>query len=273
MNRPVFDMLVLPTREGWDSLEGLQYLFKGLTDRAAQVPDDRAWIRAMDASGIRRGLLCMFSDDDRPWVEMMCETHPERFVPTMVAQASGGVPELRRVADYAQNTGIKTIRLGPWREQKPPTDRSYWPFYAKACELGIPVQINVGIPGPQVPAWVQDPIYVDEVCYEFPELTVIMTHVGYPWTGTVIRNLERWPNCHLQLNSYMPEKWPADIVEYIRRTKARKTMYGTEFPLLSWARTLDQIEQLGFDDETLDNLLFQNAHRVLDIPLDAEVPA
>lgn len=165
--------------------------------------------------------------------------------------------------EYVENVGVRSIRLGPWREQKPPTHRNYWPFYAKACELDVPVMINVGIPGPQVPAWVQDPIYVDEVCFEFPELRVIMTHVGFPWTGTVIRNLERWTNCHLALNSYSPDKWPDDIVNYLRRTKARKAMYGTEFPLMAWDRTLRQIDALDFDAETLDNLLFRNAHRVL----------
>lgn len=267
----VFDMLALPQRGGSDMARQLSYLFKGIDERSAQVETVAGWLEQMDEHGVGRVMIAIMSDDDRDWVSSVCRDHPDRFFASLVVDPTRGVDELRRIDDYVSNTDVKLLRLGPWRIQKPPTDRVYWPVYAKAVQLGIPVQINVGIPAPKTPGWVQDPIYVDEVCYEFPELTVIMTHVGYPWIGTVIRNLIRWDNCYLAMNSYAPRLWPSELVDLLRR-RSEKFLYATEFPLMGWDRTLREIRALEFRKEDEENLLFRNAYRILNLPSPAVAP-
>src|SRR6202012_4325658 len=62
----------------------------------------------------------------------------------------------------------------------PATDAHCYVIYALCAELGITVNINAGIPGPRVPGAVQDPIYLDQVCYDFPDLTVVIRHGRRP---------------------------------------------------------------------------------------------
>lgn len=258
----IFDMLVVPgSHEGppGDGAGGLAYLFKGVRDRAAFIRKPADLVAEMDANGITRSLLSIQSDGDRPWVADACAEYPDRFVPGLGVDPRNGMSEIRRIDSYVAEVGVRLLRLGPWRIQKPPTDRVYWPVYVKAIELGLPVEINVGIPGPKVPGWTQDPIYVDEVCYEFPELKVVMTHVGYPWVGTVVRNLIRWDNCYLVMNSFAPKFWPQEIVDYMRSRGRQKVMYGTEYPLMTWDRSLREIANHNFDQSLLQAFLYDNA--------------
>jgi predicted TIM-barrel fold metal-dependent hydrolase len=270
-NQRVFDTLVLPAGVGQQNhydedtkgVELLTYLFDGVGDRAAAIrtPDDL--IAAMDASGITKSVLSIQAEQDEEWVADAASRFPDRIVPALRVDPRKGMAEIRRIDRCANELGVRVLRAGPWMIEKPPTDRVYWPVYTKAIELGLPIEISVGIPGPQKPGWTQDPIYVDEVCYEFPELTVLMTHVGYPWVGTVIRNLLKWENCYMAMCAYAPRYWPEELVDHLRTRGRNKIMYGTEYPVMTWDRSLQEIEQLKLDDDVLHAFLYGNAARVL----------
>lgn len=262
MTRPgdTIDALVLPPIEG--GLSDLAYLFPDMKGRLRAEPDAEELLAEMLASGVDRALLSIQRDEQFDWVVGACRQYPQHFSAAIGVDPRNGMAEVRRVRRALEDHAISALRFGPWNIQKPPTDRIYWPFFALAVEHDVPVQINVGIPGPKKPGWTQDPIYVDEVCYEFPELTVVMTHVGVPWTGTVIRNLIRWDNCFLVMNSYAPRHWPRDLLDYICTRGQGKVLFGTEYPLLTWERSLREIGELNLRDDVLRGLLHDNAARV-----------
>jgi uncharacterized protein len=251
------DCLIIPPSPALG--ESLGYLFPN-TKGGTYTREDL--IAEMDRTGVARAVLSIQSDADRDWVLETRNRYPGRFIAAVGVNPLNGMDEVRRVERYVREDDVRVLRLGPWRIQKPPTDRVYWPIYVKAIELGVPVQINVGIPGPKFPGWTQDPIHVDEVCFHFPELRVVMTHVGYPWTGTVIRNLTRWDNCYLVINSYAPRHLPEELVQYINTRGYTKVMYGTEFPVLTHGRTLHELRDLGLREHVLPQLLRDNALRV-----------
>jgi len=264
----VVDMLALPARRGWSGAESLYYLFRGLEERIESLATPADFVARMDENGIGATVLSIQSDADREWVLGLAEAHAGRILPALGVDPRNGMSEIRRVREYLES-GVRLLRLGPWNIGKPPTDRIYWPIYAMAAESSVPVQINIGIPGPRAPGWTQDPIFVDEVCYEFPELTVVMTHIGSPWVDTAIHNLRKWPNCHLAVNAYAPRRWPRELVEFIRGGGWRKVLYATEYPVIDWRRSLSEIEAYDFDDVALRALLAGNARAILpsvDVP-------
>ena len=89
------------------------------------------------------------------------------------------------------------------------------PVYAKCIELGLPISINTGIPGPPMPAEPQRPLYLDEVCLFFPELTLIMAHGADPWWGEAIRLLLKYPNLYMMTSAYAPKYLPAELIQFM----------------------------------------------------------
>jgi hypothetical protein len=133
----------------------------------------------------------------------------------------------------------------------------------KAIELDILVQINVGLPGPKTPGWVQNPIYLDEVCYSFPEVKIMMTHIGMPWIGTVINLLSKWDNLYLVTCSYSPKYWPQELIQAINTRCRNKVMFGTEHPLIPMKRASEEIKELPLKEDVRPLFLRENALRLL----------
>jgi predicted TIM-barrel fold metal-dependent hydrolase len=92
-----------------------------------------------------------------------------------------------------------------------------------------------------------------------------MTHIGYPWIGTVLRNLLRWENCYLATNAYAPKYWPQELVDHIRTRGQDKVMYATEFPVIGWERSLREIGDHDFSDSVRSKLLGENARQLLKV--------
>ncbi|MFX8481514.1 amidohydrolase family protein, partial [Acinetobacter baumannii] len=79
----------------------------------------------------------------------------------------------------------------------PPNDRRYYPLYAECVELGVPFCTQVGHTGPLRSSETGRPIpYLDDVALDFPELTIVAGHIGYPWTEEMIALARKYPNVY-----------------------------------------------------------------------------
>src|SRR5437868_5639922 len=76
------------------------------------------------------------------------------------------------------------------------TDTKMYPLYAKCIELDIPICVCTGICGPRVPSACQDTMLIDEVCWYFPELKLVMRHGAEPWADLAAKLLLKWPNLY-----------------------------------------------------------------------------
>jgi predicted TIM-barrel fold metal-dependent hydrolase len=99
---------------------------------------------------------------------------------------------VRRIRDLARRyPNVRSISISPHMLYPfiAPNDREYFPIYVAAIEERLAMFMNVGFPAPRVPASTQDPIHLDDVCWFFPELTVVMRHGGEPWVSTCVKML------------------------------------------------------------------------------------
>jgi hypothetical protein len=106
------------------------------------------------------------------------------------------------MADGWVNDNDKTRPVNPavaLETQTPYDHTMYFSIYAKCAELGIPISVNVGIPGPPVGGRCQDPVALDDVCAFFPELVVVMSHGGDPWAEMYVKLMTKWPSLHYML--------------------------------------------------------------------------
>jgi len=134
--------------------------------------------------------------------------------------------------------------------QKPYNDKVYYPVYTKCIELDVPVRMTVGIPGPRVPGEVQNPIYLDEVCWFFPELKIAMSHGGEPWVFTCVKLMLKWPNLYYMTSAFAPRHYPPEIIQYMNTRGSDKIMFATA-SLVPQKRAMDEIKDLSFKNEEI----------------------
>ncbi len=261
-HRPAIDALVnssLLRAEGDGAAVG--HIFKSMAAQSA-IETPEALLAALEAASIRAAVVSIMEPRDAEWVAEAHRRFPRRILPAMIVDPTLGMPELRRVVDYHERYGVRCLRIPPFRYTLPPTDRVYWPFYARAVELDIPVSMNAGMPGPRRPGWVQDPRYYDEVAYHFPELRIIMTHCGQPWTEEAISVLAHWDNVYMACTSVAPKYWPDALVHFINTRGREKMLFGTEYPTIPWVRAREEIDARGIREDVAPLFFAENARRV-----------
>jgi predicted TIM-barrel fold metal-dependent hydrolase len=141
----------------------------------------------------------------------------------------------------------------------PPTDPVYYPLYTKCCELELPLCLNTGIPGPPLPAEAQDPIHLDRVCYRFPELKLCMIHGADPWWETAIRLMLKYPNLRLMTSAWSPKRLPETLLHYMRTRGTDRIIFASDYPVLSFERTLGEAAALDLPDDVRQAWLHDNA--------------
>ena len=225
-------------------------------------------VAVMDEAGVRVGLLCawwgpagpLISNDE---VAAMVAKYPDRFVGIAsvdLYRPMDGVRELRRCV---KGLGFKGLRIVQWLWDLPPTDRRYYPLYAECIELDIPVCLQVGHTGPLRPSEPGRPIpYIDEVALEFPELSIVCGHIGYPWTVEMIAVATKHPNVYIDSSAYIAKRYPREFVDYMKTNGRQKVLFGTNYPMLTAKACLTDLATLGLDDEAERLFLCHNAKRV-----------
>lgn len=178
------------------------------------------------------------------------------------ARPMDAIREIRRAIT---ELGFKGVRIIPWLWQAPPTDRRFYPIYALCCELGVPFCTQIGHTGPLMPSEPGRPIYLDQVALDFPELTIIAGHIGYPWTEEAIAIATKHENVFIDTSAYTVTRYPRELVRYIQGHGRHKILFGTNYPMMTAAKALQGLEQLGLDEEASALFLGGNAARIFGI--------
>jgi predicted TIM-barrel fold metal-dependent hydrolase len=170
------------------------------------------------------------------------------------------VRELRRCV---KDLGFRGLRVVPWLWGLPPNDRRYYPLYAECVELGVPFCTQVGHTGPLRSSETGRPIpYLDDVALDFPELVIVAGHIGYPWTDEMIALARKYPNVYIDTSAYTTKRYPLELVVYLRGGGRSKVLFGTNYPMITPQRALENLDSLGLDDEARELFLEGNARRV-----------
>lgn len=224
-------------------------------------------ISSMDEAGVGIGLAAAWygpegSLIDNDEVAGFVAQYPDRLRGVAGAdlrKPMEAVRDLRRRVD----DGFVALRVVPWLWELAPTDRLYYPLYAACVDLGIPFCTQVGHTGPLRPSETGRPIpYVDQVALDFPELTIVCGHIGYPWTSEMIAVADKHPNVYIDTSAYASNRYPVELVDYLKGRGKTKVMFGTNYPMMTAARALAHLDDLELDDETRQLFLSGNARRV-----------
>ena len=198
-----------------------------------------------------------------------CAKYPERFYGLAGIDPFEGMDGVRAFEDAIKNMGFVGAHLYPHWYELAPDHAKYYPFYAKCCELNVPIQMQVG----QSMVYSQEyrtksvgqPIALDAVACDFPELKLIGIHVGIPWHDEMISMAWKHDNIFIGCDAHRPKYWPKSFIRYLNSYGQDKIIFGTDFPVLEFKKTIDDIDALGLKSEVRKKLLRDNVIRVYEL--------
>jgi predicted TIM-barrel fold metal-dependent hydrolase len=239
-----------------------EYMFKQVPNYVEEGQDPvEVTLGEMDKHGIDVGLVGIGADVTK----RALRDHPDRFAASIEVDPNEITKAVRRIREAHDEYGIKAVTSFPagCNPQVPVNDRRYYPVYQACIDLDIPVVVNAGIAGPRLPSACQDVMHFDEVCYDFPELRIVMRHGAEPWEELAVKLMLKWPGLHYMTSAFAPKYYPKAIVDYANTRGADKIMYAGYYPMgLSLERIFAELPDVPFRDHVWPKFLRENAVRV-----------
>lgn len=199
-------------------------------------------------------------------VASACAGYPGRLYGLAGIDPTQGMAGVRALEHAVRDLGFIGAHAYPHWFELAPDDARWYPFYAKCCELDIPFMTQVGQSLIYAPEQrlrsVGRPIALDAVACDFPELKLIGIHVGIPWADEMIAMAWKHENVFIGGDAHSPKYWPESFVKYINSYGRHKVLFGTDFPVLDFGRTMTEIDALGLKPEVRRMFLRDNAIRV-----------
>jgi predicted TIM-barrel fold metal-dependent hydrolase len=236
----------------------------------------RQYLQMMDRAGIERSLLIAVRAGDLnvkgSWelpyarVHKVCTQHPTRFSGLAGIDPTRGMQGLADLELAVRKHGFVGAHLYPHWFGLAPDHAKYYPYYAKCCELDIPIMMQVGhnlvySRERRLPS-VGRPICLDQVAIDFPELTIIGIHIGVPWTEEMISMCWKHENVYVAGDAYAPKHWPKEFIHYANTYGRHKVLFGTDWPVIDPERAVREIEALQLRPDSKRMLMRDNALRV-----------
>jgi uncharacterized protein len=178
-----------------------------------------------------------------------------------------GVREARELIE----AGVRGFKFHPNTQAFWPNDPEYFPLYEVIAEAGLialfhsgTTGIGAGMPGGGgVRLKYSNPMAVDDVAAEFPELDIILAHPSFPWQDEALAIAVHKPNVYIDLSGWSPKYFPANLVQYTNTLLRHKMLFGSDYPLISPDRWLSDFEKIQIRDEVRPLVLKENAARLL----------
>ena len=240
----------------------VEYIFKQVPNHLDEGQDPvEVTLKEMDRHGVAIGLIGVGGKV----AARALKEHPDRFRASIEVDPNDITGAVRRIRQAHAEQGVKAVSSFPagCNPQVPVSDRRYYPIFQTCIDLDIPIILNAGIAGPRMPSACQDVMHFDQVCYDFPELRVVMRHGAEPWEALAVKLMLKWPGLYYMTSAFAPKYYPKAIIDYANTRGGDKIMYAGYYPMgLSLERIFTELPNVPFKDEVWPRFLRENAMRV-----------
>jgi uncharacterized protein len=184
------------------------------------------------------------------------------------AKGKMGVREARRLIDQF---GIKGFKFHPTVQEFYPNDPKAYPLYEAIAEAGLPAVFHTGHSGigagmrggGGIRLKYSNPMYLDDVAVDFPDMPIIMAHPSFPWQDEALSVCLHKPQVYIDLSGWSPKYFPPQLVQYANTLLKHKVLFGSDFPLITPDRWLADFEQIAIKPEVRQLILKENAIKLL----------
>lgn len=198
-----------------------------------------------------------------------CKKYPDRFVGFWGIDPHKKMNAVYEIVKVVEEYGMKGIAIDPYLAHIPACEARFYPLYAKCCELNIPVFITMA-PPPQVSGALMDycdPRQVDQVARDFPELTLIMSHGGYPFVNEAIYACLRNANVYMDFSEYERAPMKDVFVDAMKGIIQDKVVFASAHPFIELEDALQAYKEFDLSTEVREKVMYKNAARILKLDI------
>ena len=176
------------------------------------------------------------------------------------------VDEARRAAE---ELGLRGLKFNPGRQHFDPSDPRFRPLWSAAQDLGLVCLFHSGMMGAGTPGGMgfklryANPLLLDDVAADFPELRLISAHPGWPWQDEQLAVVRHKANVWMDLSGWVPRYFPAQLVQHVNSLIQDKALFGSDWPVIDPDRWLREFDQLDIKPSVRPKVLLENARRLL----------
>ncbi|HEX6470063.1 MAG TPA: amidohydrolase family protein [Streptosporangiaceae bacterium] len=190
------------------------------------------------------------------------------FVSIDPARGAEGVRMAREL--LAEHPQIRGFKLHPSAQAFYPNDRSVYPLYEVIAEHQRIVLFHTGHTG--VGAGTRggggirlkyaNPMYVDDVAVDFPDMPIILAHPSFPWQDEALSVALHKPQVYIDLSGWSPKYFPPQLVQYANTLLKHKMLFGSDFPMITPDRWLADFDKIDIRPAVRPLILKDNAVRL-----------
>jgi predicted TIM-barrel fold metal-dependent hydrolase len=236
-----------------------------------------AGLVAFSAANSTNGADCFISAEE---LAPIFQAHPGRFFgiaglnPLLPPGHAYHAP--RYLERAVKGLGFRGGHLALHWFDMSPGDKRLYPIYEACMDLDVPIVIPLGAAPPRSGGrTVAEPVMLDPIIGDFPELHIVGQRIGYPWERESVYLARNNPNFSIAADWPEPPYWSPDLIAFIKQGRFPKydagsdqIMWGSDFPMQEPAKSRQQLEQLGFNDSMVAQILHDNAVRVFKLAGD-----
>ena len=177
----------------------------------------------------------------------------------------------REARDLVENFGVRGFKFHHIMQGLAPADRVGYPIYEVIAEHKLPAIFHTGHSGMGtgmrggggVRLKYGQPMLVDDVAVDFPDMKIILAHPSWPWVDESLSMALHKDNVFIDLSGWSPRYFQPQIIQYANTQLRKKMLFGSDFPLIHPDKWIEAAKQVGFREDVLPGIMKDNAARVL----------
>lgn len=205
-----------------------------------------------------------------------CAKHQDVLIPFASIDPMRGKMGAREARRLIKDFGIRGFKFHPSAQEFYPNDRAAYDLYEVIAEAGLPAifhsgQTGVGARmrgGGGVRLKYSDPMFLDDVAVDFPDMPIVIAHPSFPWQENALAVATHKPQVYIDLSGWSPKYFPPILVQYANTILKDKMLFGSDFPVMTPDRWLADFDKIGIRDEVKPLILRDNAVRLLGLDRD-----
>jgi uncharacterized protein len=201
----------------------------------------------------------------------LAREHSDVVIPFASIDPHSGASGVQRVRGLVDDHGVRGFKFHPNLQAFFPNDPEHYPLYRAIEATGLPVVfhsghtgVGAGRPGGGgIRLKYSNPMFVDDVAADFPEMPIVLAHPSFPWQDEAISVALHTPNVYIDLSGWSPKYFPANLVQYANTLLRDRVLFGSDYPVITPDRWLADFERLDIKPEVRPLILKENAARLL----------
>ena len=196
--------------------------------------------------------------------------HADVAMPFVSVDPTRGPDAVREARRLVATGLVRGLKLHPPLQQFFANDRVAYPLYEVFAEAKLPVLfhtghsgIGTGQPGGGgIRLKYGNPMPIDDVAVDFPDLPIVLAHPSFPWQDEAISICLHKPGVYIDLSGWSPKYFSPTLVQYANTLLKRKVLFGSDYPWITPDRWLADFEKIGIKDDVRPLILKENAARL-----------